>query len=67
MFTLFDTRREEPQFISLQNLITSYVHIGDAFPSNAGVSQRTTTAASQWCHSGITVVLQWCSGSSKSL
>ena len=37
MFTLFDTRREEPQFISLQNLITSYVHIGDAVPSNAVV------------------------------
>ena len=24
------------------------------------LSQRTTTAASQWCHSGVTVASQWC-------
>ena len=34
MFTLFDN---EPQFVSLQNLITSYIHIGDVVPSNTVV------------------------------
>ena len=34
MFTLLDTKRSEPQFTSLENLIMSYVYAGETVPAN---------------------------------